>query len=80
MESGRFLELLGNMFQAKSVPLELLWQLRGTKEFHRSDWVAVEAELGARIEGSYDSHFDAVMEVVDRLLEKISVYEQLGSK
>lgn len=54
------IELVRCVFDAKSVPLSLIAKIPDVREFHRSDWSAVQDSVSGRLE-SYDYYFDAVV-------------------
>ncbi len=60
------LELLHLIFDAKKVPLALLSKVRGTREFHRPDWLDVEASVAGRVE-NFDFYFDFVLAEIEQL-------------
>lgn len=67
-ESQEFAVLCARVFGAKRVPVDLLWRINETREFHRSDFASVAATVppGTILLG-YDDYFDAVAERVNRL-------------
>jgi predicted nucleotidyltransferase component of viral defense system len=54
------------IFAAKEVPLRLLSQLQEQREFHRSDWAAVEQSVSASLE-SFDFYYDFLERLVASL-------------
>jgi predicted nucleotidyltransferase component of viral defense system len=59
-------ELFRHIFAAKHVPIELLWDIKKTRDFHEPDWPAVEASIvGDRQTFSY--YFDYVVDLVSAL-------------
>jgi hypothetical protein len=54
------LELVRNIFAAKSVDLTLLGEIERYREFHRQDWPSVELTVTGKLE-SYDFYFDFVL-------------------
>ena len=58
--------LMHHIFEAKRVPLELLWQIADHREFHRGDWPSVLDAVGGVAE-SYDFYFDFVLDQVEKL-------------
>lgn len=65
LQLGEHGDLLRHIFDAKEVELSLLAYLPETREFHRSEWEKVV--LGAPTAGSFDEHFDYVIERVKPL-------------
>ncbi len=61
------LELLRTIFDAKKVPLALLVQVQGTREFHRPDWLAVEDAVAGGPAEKFDFYFDFVLAQIARL-------------
>jgi hypothetical protein len=63
------LYLLGEIFAAKRVPLNLISKIRDTKEFHREDFIAVRATVGrsSNLE-SFDYYFDYIVAYCERPL------------
>ena len=53
-------DLFRSVFTAKRVPFELLRDLDGQREFHRSDWPSVEQSATGLL-GSFDFYFDFVL-------------------
>jgi hypothetical protein len=68
------LHLLGKIFEAKRVPLDLIAKIRDTKEFHRDDFIAVRAIVGSsdRLE-NYDFYFDYIVAYCQRILEALGI-------
>jgi len=60
------LELVGQIFAAKEVPLELMALIEKYREFHRQDWPSVEATVGQKLK-PFDFYFDYVLSVVKKL-------------
>lgn len=61
-------DLLGHIFAAKRVPLRLLGQIHEYREFHRQDWVAVEATVRAGVQlKPFDFYFDFVLKLCEQL-------------
>jgi hypothetical protein len=58
--------LLGHIFQAKEVPLQLLERIHHYREFHRLDWPNVQTSVSERLE-EFDEYFDFVLGQVERL-------------
>jgi hypothetical protein len=64
-------ELLANVFAAKRVPLTLLGQIQEHRDFHRLDWLAVEASVSPGVElQPFDFYFDFVANLA-RLLKPL---------
>lgn len=66
MSTTEFRELVRGVFAAKEVPLPLLGDIRGQREFHRADWPAVVQALTVPAE-EYDFYFDFLVSEVDKL-------------
>lgn len=62
----RSIELLHNIFAAKDVPPSLLLNIEKTKEFHITDWPAVEQSVSGELK-SFDFYFDYVLGLVEKL-------------
>lgn len=62
----RFAELVRIVFSAKMVPLDYLKSVGESREFHRTDWPAVEASIAEKHEG-YDVYFDFVLRLIERI-------------
>lgn len=60
------LQLFREIFAAKGVPLELLLEVRGAKDFHELDWPSVDASIPGRHE-NFDYYFEYVCGFIDRL-------------
>jgi predicted nucleotidyltransferase component of viral defense system len=60
------LELLKNIFAAKSVPLSLISNIKNVRSYHVIDWPAVEQEVSGELK-EFDSYFDFVVEIAERL-------------
>lgn len=58
--------LIGEVFSAKQVPLNLLAKIQETRGFHAPDWVAVQDAIAERIKG-FDFYFDFVVKEIRRL-------------
>lgn len=66
--TAEFLELTRTVFKAKRVPIELLWQIEGTKEFHRPDFQAVlDTVPPGTLIHDFDYYFGAVVALTDGL-------------
>jgi predicted nucleotidyltransferase component of viral defense system len=60
------LTLLGAIFAAKEVPLDLLGEMQKHRDFHVLDWPSVEASIsGPR--GTFDDYFDFVVQLASTL-------------
>lgn len=59
-------ELVRAMFTAKDVPLKFLGRIKDARDFHISDWPAVQASATGRVE-PFDYYFDFVVTHVDKL-------------
>lgn len=60
------LELLKNIFAAKSVPLSLISNIKNVRSYHVIDWPAVEQEVSGELK-EFDFYFDFVVEIAERL-------------
>jgi hypothetical protein len=59
----RFLETVREMFAVKRVPLSLIGEIESQREFHRPDFVSVQATVKPGFElKSFDAYFDYVVE------------------
>ena len=59
------MELLGQMFAAKRVPLELLLRIADHREFHKQNWPEVIISARERLtDDDYDRCFDYVLGLV----------------
>ena len=58
--------LVRHMFDAKSVPLELIGGIAAFREFHRQTWPAVQNAVRGRVE-PFDFYFDFVVREVRKL-------------
>lgn len=66
--SSEFRTLIRNVFNAKKVPLHLIDAIRGDREFHRPDFVAVQATVKADQKlQDFDFYFDFVCSKCDQL-------------
>lgn len=59
-------ELFRPIFAAKDVPLSLLSGVKEQREFHRSDWAAVEQSVSDPLE-SFDFYYDFLAELIESL-------------
>ena len=59
-------DLARAIFAAKDVPLVLLRELRGARDFHASDWPDVTATIRGE-PGTFDHYFDFVVDLAERL-------------
>lgn len=59
-------ELVRNIFAAKSVPLSLIGNIKNTRDYHIVDWPAVEQSVAGEI-NDFDFYFEFVVEVVEKL-------------
>ncbi|MGH9747403.1 MAG: nucleotidyl transferase AbiEii/AbiGii toxin family protein [Candidatus Acidiferrales bacterium] len=69
LNSPENLELVRNIFSAKTVELALLARIELHREFHRQDWPSVELTTTGALE-SFDYYFDFVVEQA-RLLKSL---------
>ena len=60
------LALFTPIFEAKNVPLTLLFKIQTQREFHRADWDAVIASAAQRLE-PFDHYFDFTLQLIDQL-------------
>ena len=66
------LTLLGGIFQAKDVPLDLLKRIKEDHEIHRLDWRSVQDSVSPRL-GEFDYYLDFVSGEVARILKALRV-------
>ena len=66
------LTLLRDIFQAKEVPLDLLYGIREDHERHRIDWPSVRDSVSPRL-NEFDYYLDFVSGQVARILEALRV-------
>lgn len=59
-------ELFEPIFSAKEVPLKLLFKIKEQREFHRSDWVAVEQSVSATLK-PFDFYYDYLENLIKSL-------------
>jgi Nucleotidyl transferase AbiEii toxin, Type IV TA system len=59
-------ELVRNIFAAKSVPLSLIGNIRNTRDYHIVDWPAVEQSVAGEI-NDFDFYFEFVVELAEKL-------------
>jgi hypothetical protein len=55
------------MFEAKSVPLNFLDRIEGTREFHGQDWVSVRDSIDQGEKQDFDFYFDFLVREVKKL-------------
>ncbi len=60
VDLSRNIDLIRHIFAAKEVPLSLLAEIAGHREFHRPDWPAVAASVSGHVE-EFDFYFDFVV-------------------
>lgn len=60
------LSLCRSIFEAKHVPLRLISDIEGTREFHRADWDAVTQSVSTGI-FDFDFYFDFVVDEANKL-------------
>ncbi len=60
------LRILRAVFQAKSVPTDLMDKIADQRSFHAADWPAVEAAISGSHE-AYDYYFNSVVRLAQRL-------------
>jgi hypothetical protein len=60
------LVLFAPIFEAKNVPLALLFKIQTQREFHRADWDSVVAAAAQRLE-PFDYYFDFTLRLIDEL-------------
>jgi|WetSurMetagenome_2_1015567.scaffolds.fasta_scaffold56461_2 predicted nucleotidyltransferase component of viral defense system len=62
------MDLVKEVFDAKRVPLDYLRRIGDFREFHRSDFISVEATVKSRESlKNYDYYFDFVISIISRL-------------
>ena len=62
-EDDEFLGVLRDVFAAKRVPLRLIGQIEGYREFHRPDFASVRATVKPNVNlREFDYYFDYVVE------------------
>lgn len=59
-------ELVRNIFAAKSVPLSLIRNIKNARDYHAVDWPAVEQSVSGEIR-EFDFYFDFVVGLAERL-------------
>lgn len=59
-------ELVRNIFAAKSVPLSLIGNIRNTRDYHIIDWPAVEQSVAGEL-NDFDFYFGFVVELAEKL-------------
>ncbi len=59
-------ELVKNIFAAKSVPLSLIGNISNTRDYHGIDWPAVEQSVSGEVK-EFDFYFDFVVGLAERL-------------
>jgi len=59
-------ELVRNIFAAKSVPLSLIDNIKNYRDYHIVDWPAVEQSVAGEI-NDFDFYFEFVVELAERL-------------
>lgn len=64
---GEHTELIERIFEAKSVPLEFLGRIEGTRAFHAQDWPAVQDSIDNGERQDFDFYFDFVVGEVNKL-------------
>lgn len=68
LSSNKAHHILRQMFKAKKVPLLFLKELHRYRDFHRSDFAAVQATVSPTVKmESYDFYFDFTLGLVERL-------------
>ncbi len=68
LATREFLQLIESVFEAKRVPVPLLWSIDGTREFHRVDFSSVLDTVPPGIMVlTFDEYFDGVLSLVRRL-------------
>jgi predicted nucleotidyltransferase component of viral defense system len=60
------LELVRNVFAAKSVPLSLIMNIKNVHDYHVVDWPSVEQEVAGELK-EFDFHFAFVVELAEKL-------------
>jgi predicted nucleotidyltransferase component of viral defense system len=59
-------ELVRNIFAAKSVPLSLIGNIKNTRDYHIIDWPAVEQSVAGEL-NDFDFYFGFVVELAEKL-------------
>lgn len=67
LSEDSMLDLVAEVFQAKSVPVLLLSSLAGEHDFHAPDWASVQNTIPPGRPRSYDFYFNFVIEQVKKL-------------
>ncbi|MBY0381403.1 MAG: nucleotidyl transferase AbiEii/AbiGii toxin family protein [Xanthobacteraceae bacterium] len=62
MTSAENLKILGAVFEAKGVPIELLSEIKNFREFHQQDWPAVQTSISGQHE-VFEYYFNFVVEL-----------------
>lgn len=60
------IEIMRNIFAAKSVPLSLIGNIKNTRDYHIIDWPAVEQSVAGEI-NDFDFYFEFVVELAEKL-------------
>lgn len=60
------IEILKSIFEAKEVPINFLFKVKDTRDFHSTDWEAVRQSVSGEIE-EFDFYFDFVVEQINKL-------------
>lgn len=66
LEAPHNLQICGEIFAAKRVPLGLLGRIENTRDFHRADWSSVTAAIHGEVR-DFDYYFSSVVALVERL-------------
>lgn len=66
LTSADNVELVRNIFAAKSVPLHLIGNIKNTRDYHIVDWPAVEQSVAGEI-NDFDFYFEFVVELAAKL-------------
>ena len=68
IQSGKNLELLKGIFDAKKVPLKLIKKIREDKNFHETDFVSVKDTVKAGVDlKEFDFYFNYVLDIFENV-------------
>jgi len=66
LDSAGSVEQARAIFQAKEVPISLLWEIRRTRDFHAPDWPSVQVSTTGTL-NDFDFYFEFVATLAERL-------------
>lgn len=66
LTSASNVQLIHNIFEAKHVPLDLLWDINETADFHTTDWDSVALSIPGKHE-PFSHYFDYVVDLIQGL-------------